>query len=237
MSCSKNNFKDGWRAKDCFVTGMEVESENWVESINSVEMDKLDDLKSEYETVSAMGFRGTDRDNFVTCLDPPPTSKRNEKTGFFGVSRVVDHYVGIRDKSKSLVYECRELGQVAGYNIWMETLSRAVYSGILTDNQKNDIIKYRKSLTMPSLLPASSETVSPTVSSPRSPSPSVSSLIDRFNKLDNSKRRPGSRVSIPPRGTHRAGGVRLRKNRKSKKRKHTKKHKRRSRKSKTKRRR
>jgi len=237
MQCDESNFKDGWKAEDCFKIGMGAESEAWSEAVKSAVGTRkgrkiLLKLKSLYDTALNKNFGGEDAKNFETCQNPPPTSKRNEreKTSFFGVSRVVDHYVGIRDESKSLVSECMELGKVAGYNIWMKTLSRAVDSEILTDNQKNDIITYRKSLTMPSLLPAS-------------PSPSVSSLIGKFNKLDEEGRRPGSSVSTPPSGTHRGGGVRLRKNRKSKRRKSKKrkrsdrKSKRSSRKSKTKRRR
>ena len=251
MGCSETDFKDGWKAEDCFKIGMGAESEAWGEAVKSVMggtrkgQKILLELKSLYGAALNENFEGGDAKNFETCQNPPLTSKRNEreKTSFFGLSRVVDHYVGIRDESKSLVSECMELGKVAGYNIWMKTLSRAVDSGILTDNQKNDIITYRKKyLTMPRLLPASSETDSPAVSPPTDSSP-VSSLINRFNKLDMSKRRPGSKVSIPPRGTHRGGDVRLRKNRKSKRRKSKKrkrsdrKSKRSSRKSKTKRRR
>jgi hypothetical protein len=239
MGCSESNFESGGgvMAAGCFRQGWKYERQIWVNAIESTE--DIDKLVSLYEELERVSFaRPEDTKNFKMCQNPSPTQK--EKKINFLMREQVTHFKGIRDPSKSVVYECMELGKVAGYNMWMKTLNEAVGRGILTNVRKNDIITRRNNSTMPSLLSLQTDsykTVSPAVSPPTS----VTSLISKFNELDAKGRRSGSRVSTPPSGTHRGGGVRLRKNRKSKKRKtrknKSKKRKQSSRKSKTKRRR
>jgi hypothetical protein len=242
MNCDKSNFEgDGYNAQSCFLGGMETEKGLWIKAIDELAhkmKGKDEQLISLYNEIGD-NFSATSE--YKNCMDPRPDSVSTTMVVSF-FKKQVTHYSG-KDNTKSLSYECKEMGEIAEDNRWIKTLNLALKRSIINKKAGEEIISkvnQMKNLLRPRISPVPVTEPEPApATAPVSPAVSPPTVSDRrkfFEGVAVNERRVGSKVTLPPTGTHRGGGRKKSKRRKNTKKKHRSSNKKR-RKSKTKRRR